>query len=339
MTKLQNIRGVLFGTAVGDALGLPFENLEPSRVKRLMKTPLRHQMLLGNGFLSDDTEHTFHVAAALAETDSPEEFQRALGRRLRWWFWGLPAGIGLGTLRACLRLTIGFPASRSGVSSAGNGPAMRSALLGIAVPPALLATYVAACTRLTHTDPRAEAGALAVAFAASQLRAGNSPETLLSGVADQIQEPEIRGLLNTAAEAAERQLSPPDFALQLGLEHGVTGFVNHTVPIALYIAATSTNFETAIRSAIELGGDTDTVAAITGALAGVRFGPDAIPEEWTNKLSDWPLSTTKLEAAALALATGKPPPRLAFVATMSRNLLFFMPLVLMHLARRLLPPY
>ena len=70
----------------------------------------------------------------------------------------------MATARACLKLWLGFPPKRSGVYSAGNGPAMRSALLGAYFydDRAHIERFVTASTTLTHTDPRALTGALAV---------------------------------------------------------------------------------------------------------------------------------------------------------------------------------
>jgi ADP-ribosylglycohydrolase len=71
--------------------------------------------------VSDDTEHTLFVAQALLT--HPEDviaFQRCPAWKLRLWLLGMPAGIGLATLKAILRLWLGFPPSRSGVWSAGN---------------------------------------------------------------------------------------------------------------------------------------------------------------------------------------------------------------------------
>src|SRR5262245_41027544 len=62
--------GVLLGTAVGDALGLPAENLSPQRIQRLWKNEWRMRFILDRGMISDDTEHTLMVAQALlAEPD------------------------------------------------------------------------------------------------------------------------------------------------------------------------------------------------------------------------------------------------------------------------------
>src|SRR5580692_5050571 len=123
--------GTLIGTAVGDALGLPAENLPPERIRKMWGGQWRMRFLCGRGMTSDDTEHTEMVAQALlSHPDDPVAFQRALGWRLRWWFLGLPAGVGLATARACLHLWLGISPKRSGVFSAGNGPAMRSAIIG-----------------------------------------------------------------------------------------------------------------------------------------------------------------------------------------------------------------
>src|SRR3954465_809146 len=98
-----SLAGVLVGTAVGDALGLPLEGLSRRRQARLFPPPLRHRFALGRGMISDDTEHTFVVAQSLLDSpDDPARFQRQLARRLRWWLAALPAGIGFATLRAIL---------------------------------------------------------------------------------------------------------------------------------------------------------------------------------------------------------------------------------------------
>src|SRR6266581_2730009 len=108
----QRLAGVLVGTAVGDALGLPMENLSPDRIRRRWQGPLRMRLFFGRGMISDDTEHTLMVAQALlSHPNDAEKFQRALGWKFRWWFAGLPAGVGLTTAKACLRLWIGFPPS------------------------------------------------------------------------------------------------------------------------------------------------------------------------------------------------------------------------------------
>ena len=122
--------------------------------------------------VSDDTEHTFFVAQALlAHPNDPVAFQRCLAWKLRFWLLGVPAGIGLATLRAILKLWLGFRPTRGGVFSAGNGPAMRSGIIGAYFfdDPIRRKEFVSAATRLTHTDPKAEVAALAVAESAASV--------------------------------------------------------------------------------------------------------------------------------------------------------------------------
>ena len=161
----DHFAGLLLGTAVGDALGLPAEGISRGRIQRMWHGQWRHRFIIGRGMVSDDTEHTLFVAQSLlAYPDDVTKFQRCLAWKLRLWLLGLPAGIGLATLKAILKLWLGFSPSRSGVWSAGNGPAMRSAIIGAYFfeDAKKRRAFVSAATRLTHTDPKAETAALAV---------------------------------------------------------------------------------------------------------------------------------------------------------------------------------
>src|SRR5262245_8675271 len=117
------IAGVLLGGAVGDALGLPCENLSRTRIQKLWSGNWQMRFLLGRGMISDDTEHTLLVAQALlTEADDASQFQRILASKLKWWFAALPGGVGLATAKACLRMWVGFPVDKCAVKSAGSGP-------------------------------------------------------------------------------------------------------------------------------------------------------------------------------------------------------------------------
>jgi len=118
----------------------------------MYRGPLRQRLVLGRGMLSDNTEHACMTAQALlAAGDDPGRFAHALARKLRWWLLGLPAAIGLGTLRALVRSWIGFSPARSGVRSAGNGAVMRAPILGAWFEdPDRLAAFVAASTAIPH---------------------------------------------------------------------------------------------------------------------------------------------------------------------------------------------
>jgi ADP-ribosylglycohydrolase len=336
------LRGLLVGLAVGDALGLPFEGLAPGRARRLLPGPMRHRLCFGHGLVSDDTEHALFAAQALlAHPTDVAAFKRALSWKLRWWLVGLPAGIGLATLRAILRMWLGF--ERPGVHSAGNGPAMRAAVLGAALAqePIRLLAYVTASTTLTHTDPRALTGALALARMAAWAVSTDRPPSpadfeALWGEGDA----EWAGWGTAIAAHRERGTSLTGFARAQGLGAGVTGYMVHSVAIAAYAwLRYGDDFEAVVAGVVGLGGDTDSVASFAGALAGASAGLAGIPAAWREGIWDWPRGEgVYLEVAdRLAGATGGPVtyfwPGLA-----ARNALL-VAAVLAHGLRRWLPPY
>ncbi len=354
----DSIAGAILGTAVGDALGLPRENLSRRRARRLFGTPpLRHQLLFGRGMVSDDTEHTCMVGQALLRAPtSVDAFARALAWQLRFWLLGLPAGTGRATLRACVKLWLGFSPERSGVYSAGNGPAMRAAILGVRLggDRERLHAYVRASTRLTHTDPRAERGALLVAWAAAHGAAhgpdGVCGERFLKEVRDGIPglDAELLGLLDKVEDQLQRDAPAVQLADALGLHRGISGYVYHTVPLALYCWLRQPgDFRKAVEEVIDLGGDADSTGAIVGGIAGATLGASGISEEWLNGLLEWPRSVSWMRALAERLASqftegGSPaspgPMPLFWPGLLPRNV-FFLLIVLLHALRRLLPPY
>jgi len=196
------------------------------------------RLVCGRGMVSDDTDHAFLVAQVLLNSPSDAAvFQNKLAARLRWWFLGLPAGVGLATARACLKLWLGISPKRSGVASAGNGPAMRSAILGafFAGNPLQMRKFVTASTRITHTDPRAETAALAVAEAAAWAVGGqHDTHAFLHNLAACGSDNEWLRICRRLAEANNTNETVKDFAGSLGLESGITGYAFHTVPVAIY---------------------------------------------------------------------------------------------------------
>lgn len=345
----QRFSGLLLGTAVGDSLGLPAEGLSRKRIERRWSGRWQHRFIFGRGMCSDDTEHTLFVAQALlAHPTDADAFQRCLAGKLRLWLLGIPAGVGLATLRAILKLWIGFPPTKSGVFSAGNGPAMRSAIIGafFANDPDQRRNFVSAATRITHTDPKAEIAALAVAETAAEI-VNDSPSTndLLDRLQALTQDEEWRDLVTRMRNALSQQLSTLAFAESIGLGETVSGYAFHTVPVALYAwLRHQGDFETALTSALNCGGDTDTVGAITGALAGAACGEAAMPSDWLNRIWEWPRSRGFIRKIAARLSDQKEsqqslgPVPLFWSGLIPRNLLFLVT-VLLHGFRRLAPPY
>jgi ADP-ribosyl-[dinitrogen reductase] hydrolase len=347
----RRLTGVLLGTAVGDALGLPAENLPPERIRKMWGGRWRMRFICGRGMTSDDTEHTAMVAQALlSHPDDPVAFQRALAWKLRWWFACVPGGVGLATARACLKLWVGFPPTNSAVVSAGSGPAMRSAILGayFADEPQKRRNFVLASSRLTHRGWQAETAALAVAeCAALTVLADGGPATslVLANLASLSEQNEWRKSLSEIESALANGDSVATFVYKLGMMKGVSGYALHVVPVALYAWLRHPGeFRAALISALECGGDTDTVGAILGALAGAVTGKSEIPAEWLANICEWPRSCGFLERIAERLATQKTgvrrlgPVRYFWPGLIPRNALF-LAVVLTHGFRRLAPPY
>lgn len=350
MDRYSKILGCLLGTAVGDAVGLKREGLSKKRARRLFGAPpLAPDLLLNRGLCSDDTEHTQMVGRALVISKGDTQvFEKQLASELKRWLLTMPAGIGLATLRSCFKLLLGFHPEHSGVYSAGNGPAMRSALLGLcASSESQLQELVRCCTRITHIDPRAEQGALLVAQAArlSITEPGRTPIEFLSGTVESVQGDELKRSIANAVRHLERHSSPEEFAQDQGWGEGVTGYINQTVPAALYCWAYSPDqLRESVENAVMLGGDTDSVAAITGAICGANLGAEAIPAEWKQGLTEWPRTVSWMEHLADRLSQSPQPseillpPPMHWLATVPRNLVFAL-LVLTLWSRRLLPPY
>lgn len=252
------VTGCVCGTAIGDALGLPCEGLTPRRVRALFGGATGgYRFALGRGMVSDDTEHTFLVWNALAASaGNGEAFTRELAHGLRRWIAALPAGVGLATLRAGIRLCFCMPPERAGVFSTGNGAAMRSALIGVVCAwddnGARLADLVSRSSRLTHTDPQAEYGARAVAVgAACFARHETGAVGVLQKIASTLPESgamELRELLPTVGESVQTGETTEVFA-QTRYPRGVSGYVYQTVPVALHAALSHpSDLRAAVRS-------------------------------------------------------------------------------------------
>jgi ADP-ribosylglycohydrolase len=351
--ELNRIEGCLLGTMAGDALGLPREALSRRRTLRMFPGPVRHCFLFGRGMVSDDTEHTWFVAQSLitAQGDA-ERFARSLAWKLRIWLLTLPAGIGVATLRATLKLWLGFPPSASGVWSAGNGPAMRSAILGVVLARnvARLKEYVQRATKLTHTDPRAERGALAVAlataYAAKHNRATFSAGELLRQLHQLIspEDPEAARWLTAVEESVREAWNAEKLLAALGCARGVSGYVYHTVPAALAAWLVDPfNFQGGMERILSLGGDADTTAAIFGGVCGSLVGAEGIPPEWVHGIGEFPRSVAWTRHLARRLHQAQTdsrasPPAYFWPLIPLRNALF-LAIVLAHGLRRLFPPF
>ncbi len=333
------IHSTLLGMMLGDSIGLPFEGLSAPRIHALLRDrPLRHSLIFRRGMVSDDTEHAVITTSAfLAANNDPDRFSRALATRLRLWFLCIPAATGLATARACIKLLLGFPPSRSGVPSAGNGPLMRALPLGaLCTSDDQLKDLVARSTLITHTDPRALHAALAISLAARAASTPDPAHTLSTQLPLFLPDGPVLLAAQSAIIAARANTSPADFAASISCPRAISGYVLHTLPAVLFFWLSSPlNPRAAIESAVRRGGDTDTVAALVGGLAAISAGPQSLPQDWLDGIADFPCSVPWVRR----LSESNPPPSALRWSLLPLRNAFFLLVVLTHAARRLLPPY
>jgi len=325
MDLRDRVSGTLLGTALGDALGLPCEGMSAKRIARRFGRLDRYRLLGRTGFVSDDTEQSALVAQSLARFPvDPDRCARAFRRSLVGWFWRLPWGVGLATVRSCFRIMLGF--SRTGVRSAGNGSAMRAAVIGSFFHdrPEERRRFAAELSKTTHTDDRAVQGAVYVAELAA-----SGPEEARK----QVSEPELGKALDYASELARTAATTTEAAAALK----TTGYVVHTVPFALYCYLRYGDSPLlALQECIGAGGDTDSIAAILGGWLGARHGEAGLPAHLLAQLHDGPFGPSHLRGLAQALASRTPPPRYSWIGAFLRNLALY-PVILGHGFRRIFP--
>jgi ADP-ribosyl-[dinitrogen reductase] hydrolase len=186
----------------------------------------------------------------------------------------------------------GYVEQRGPEVSAGNGSVMYCAPLGVAYAnrPDELFEAAPALSAITHWDERCRTACLVVTLAVAALVRGEEPRDAVvravSAVGGREGAEELEELVDTAG--LTRPIDGPD-----------QGFVFFTTGVALRTAAEAPPFEEGLRAVVALGGDTDTNAAVTGALLGAQHGRDALPVGWLARLED----ADALEADAETLAT------------------------------------
>jgi len=310
---LQKIEGLLLGAAVADAIGLPTEGMSPAKIEKLgWAKDLRHRLFFGRGMWSDDTEHSIMLSQALLTSNGDhKKFSRSLAWEFRMWLLGIPAASGMATAKAILKLWMGFPPKHSGVFSAGNGPAMRAAPVAAMFPDSAeqRRAFTEAQTKITHSDPKALIGAQAICEVAAALLTSATPPEIISILEEVSDDPQWREIVDRLDEALLGNLTLSQFIDLINgrPQKGVSGYIYQTVPAVLFLGIRNGwDYEKTITQLIAAGGDTDTTAAIAGALCGAFGGRSCIPNSWINEIKEWPTNMDKLSELATALVHGKP---------------------------------
>ncbi|MGW1537590.1 ADP-ribosylglycohydrolase family protein [Streptomyces aureus] len=280
---MQRVAGAVVGSAVGDALGGPFEFGPEGVFSARFPVPGAGGERCGGGGwdpgeATDDTQMAVLVAESLLERDGldlPDIFAR-----FQRWAAADPKDIGLQTEDV---LTNGMPWDLAAAihfqvnqRAAGNGSLIRASTSAVYFAAAGQEASMDAARRiaaLTHGDRAAWEGTAIFHELVRVTLEDADPLSALPGVLDLVH-PDHRGRYGTVLAADWH----PDQATEFN------GAVWPCLGSAVWALRTTRTFEDALRAAIDLGGDTDTVAAVTGGLAGAYYGLDAIPERWTQPL-------------------------------------------------------
>nr|WP_106977424.1 ADP-ribosylglycohydrolase family protein [Streptomyces sp. NRRL S-241] len=277
MTALDRAMGAVVGSAAGDALGAPYEFGPAGEL-----TARGAEMAAGGGWdpgeATDDTQMAVLVAESLLECgglELPDIFDR-----FRRWAAGEPKDIGLQTedvltngesweLASALHFQVNARA-------AGNGSLMRAATSAVYFAPTGQRGTMDAARRiaaLTHGDRAAWEGTAILHELVRVALEGADPLAAL---------PATLAVVHPDHRERYARVLAPDWHPELATEFN--GAVWPCLGSAVWALRTTTTFTEAVRAAVDLGGDTDTVAAVTGALAGARYGRQAVPEHWTATL-------------------------------------------------------
>lgn len=275
------------GLAIGDALGMPFETESPL-APRLASWGGDYQASsyhrLKPGQFTDDTQMSLAIAETIIENKFYEP-SLAAKKYLAWFTSGDCRGIGNNTRLAMQNLQHGKDWHASGIEEAqGNGTAMRAAPIGAhqnrGTERLRAAGHWARIdASITHKSDEAKEGSAAMAVAVSHLCSGGKKTDLLTTVLQHVEKSRVRSALEDVYRAIRRGDSLGDFLkTREWLLAGVSPHVVQSVPAAFTVFLFSENFDDTVKNAVRMGGDTDSVAAMAGALAGSLYGIEGIPQ-------------------------------------------------------------
>ena len=282
----DRVLGSALGLALGDALGAPFEFLRARNVPDPI--PALEQPWLDQppGSTTDDTAMARNLMRSLATCDGfdPDDL---LERHLEW-FRSEPPDVGTLTGRVLRRIDAGEDAATAAQAvwnergpevSAGNGSVMYCAPLGLAYAnrPDRLHELAPALSALTHVDGRCRTAVMAVTLGVAALVRGEAVRDAAALALTSVEDLEGGEELEFLVEAVggSRAIDGPD-----------QGFCLFTAGAAFQAVLRPGDAETELRRVVALGGDTDTNAAVAGALLGARDGIGGLPTDWLERLRD-----------------------------------------------------
>lgn len=285
--KLNKVKGMFFGIAIGDALGVPAEFMSRAHLRQnpILNFTSNHYNAENRGIWSDDSSLTFCLAETIIEGFSID----LLGQKIKAWFqenyWApkdVAFEIGIATHNAIDRLEKGVPASESGESgeySNGNGSLMRVAPLAFYLLDESIEQrfqIIKAVSSVTHGHIRSVIACFFyIEFLQNLVHSTDKYEAFENA------QNTVRDYINsTSCNNDEKALFLRLFYDKIqDLEEDEifsSAYVIHTLEASIWCFLNTDSFESAILKAVNLGHDSDTTGSVTGALAGIFYGVENI---------------------------------------------------------------
>jgi len=275
MQLKKRFRGTILGLAIGDALGMPVEGLSAEEIKSkfgFIEDFIPSPNGLKAGEWTDDTEEMLILAESILETVylNPENFARKLVYAMNS---GRLIKAGPTTRRAVYNLQRGYPWNRSGVVADTCGAAMRIAPIGLVYSFSLdlVEKYSYISSIVTHRGNSAISGAVAISTAIACICNGFENEEMVKEV--------VKRSGKFDALLADKILAKK--------AEGSSMLSWDAIPSAFYHYFNSKSFRECVVNAVNFGGDTDSIAAMAGAMKGAEVGIEKIPEKWIKNVKDY----------------------------------------------------
>lgn len=285
---MDQVLGMLFGIALGDALGWPAEPLTLEQIKANFG-PQGIQELPEPALFTDDTQMTLAVAEALIDAGDQdlEGLMAAVSRRFVEWLHNPESyrAPGASCLYGTRQLERGVPWREAGKpGSKGCGAAMRVAPIGYLYQHDLprLREVAAATALATHRHPAAEVGAVAAAYLVKLALDRVPPTDFIRLVKN-----ETQGLVTDVDQALgrlEQAFRIPDPTA--ALVHIGEGWVAEEAVLGALFCFLQypRDYLAAVRLAANTSGDSDSLAALTGGISGAYLGFQALPPAWVDRI-------------------------------------------------------
>ena len=291
---LEKVKAVMVGHAIGDALGVP---VEFSTREELENDPVINMKGYGTyhvpaGCWSDDTSMSLCTLEILGKYGL--DYNRIMENFGKWYHENkfTPTGVTFDVGTTCSQAINSYFFGRlsavecgeRGERSNGNGSLMRihPVVLYLANKDMAIEEKIEiihTVSALTHGHDRSKIGCGIYAFVLLNLLKNPSIDSVTDGLH------KAAAFYKGKTEFCYyNRLVEKNFIITKRKDIESSGYVVHTLEAAIWCLLTTKNYKDAVLKAVNLGDDTDTVAAVTGGLAGALYGYDAIPKEWRNKL-------------------------------------------------------